>query len=47
MPTLIRFIVIVGIIVATVYGSMVALVIFVEPREREMSVPVRSERLQP
>jgi hypothetical protein len=47
MPTLIRFIIIVGLIAAVVYGGMVALVIFVEPEQRELSVRVPSERLQP
>jgi hypothetical protein len=47
MPTLIRFIVVVGLIAATIYGGMVALVLFVEPEQREMSVRVPSDRLQP
>ena len=47
MPSLIRFLVVVGLIVAAVYGSMVALVMFVEPTPKEMSVRIPNERLQP
>ena len=47
MPSLIRFLVIVGLIAAAIYGSMVALVMFVEPNPREMSVRIPNERLQP
>jgi uncharacterized membrane protein YdfJ with MMPL/SSD domain len=43
MPTLIRFIVILAILAALVYGSMIALTIFVKPNQREMSdrIPAR------
>jgi hypothetical protein len=47
MPSLIRFLVVIGVIAAAVYGGMVALVMFVEPNPREMSVRIPSERLQP
>lgn len=47
MPTLIRFVVILGLIAAAVYGSMVALVVFVEPTSREMTVRIPNERIRP
>jgi energy-converting hydrogenase Eha subunit A len=47
MPSLIRLLVFLGLIVAIVYGAMVALVISVEPKQREMSVRISNERLQP
>jgi hypothetical protein len=47
MPSLIRFLVVIGLIVGAVYGGMVALVMFVEPNPREMTVRIPSERLQP
>ena len=47
MPTLIRFIVILCLIGAAIYGSMIALVVFVEPNQREMNVRIPNERLQP
>ena len=47
MPSLIRFLVVIGLIAAAVYGGMVALVMFVEPNQREMSVRIPGERLQP
>jgi hypothetical protein len=45
MPTLFRFLMILGILAGVVYGSMVALVYLVEPSEREITVRVPSERL--
>jgi hypothetical protein len=36
-----------GLIAAVVYGAMVALVISVEPTQREMTVRVPADRLQP
>jgi hypothetical protein len=47
MPSLIRLLVVLGLIVAVIYGGMLALVILVEPTQREMSVRVPPERLQP
>ena len=47
MPSLIRLLVVLGLIGAVIYGGMVALVVLVEPRQREMSVRIPSERLQP
>jgi len=47
MPSLIRLLVVLGLIVGIVYGAMVALVVMVEPNPREMTVRVPSDRLQP
>lgn len=47
MPTLFRFIFILAAIAAIVYGSMVSLVALVKPREREVTVRIPSERLNP
>jgi len=47
MPTLFRFLFILAVIAGIVYGSMVALVFLVEPREREITVRIPSERLNP
>ena len=40
MPTLIRFLVIVGLLVGLVYGGMIALVELVKVQPREMSQTV-------
>lgn len=45
MPSLIRFLVIVGAIVALVYGVMIALVSFVTPQPREMAYTIPAQRL--
>lgn len=45
MPTLFRFLFILAVIAGAVYGSMVALVFLVEPRERDVTVRIPSERL--
>ncbi|RWX74418.1 hypothetical protein EPK99_24855 [Neorhizobium lilium] len=45
MPTLFRFLFILAVVAGVIYGSMVALVLFVEPRERGVTVRVPSERL--
>lgn len=47
MPSLIRLLVVIGLIAGAVYGSMIALVLLVEPKPREMTVRVPAERLQP
>ncbi|MEX0627361.1 MAG: histidine kinase [Cucumibacter sp.] len=49
MPTLIRFVVLLAFIAALIYGSMIALTIFVEPNQREMSerIPARDLFEQP
>jgi hypothetical protein len=45
MPTLFRFLVIIGVIVGIVYGAMFALVTFVEPKQGEMTVRVPLDKL--
>ena len=47
MPTLFRFLSVLAVIAGIIYGSMVALVFLVEPRERDVTVRVPSERLNP
>ena len=47
MPSLFRFLFIVAVLAAIIYGAMFALVMFVEPTQREMSVRVPSERVNP
>ena len=45
MPSLIRFLFVVGILVGLVWGGMLALVTFVEPQPREMTQTIPSNRL--
>lgn len=45
MPSLIRFLIIVGTIAAIVYGAMIALVAFVTPQPREMTYTIPAQRL--
>ncbi|MGH6811917.1 MAG: histidine kinase [Methylocella sp.] len=45
MPSLIRFLLIAGILAGIVYGGMIALVTFVEPQSREMSQTIPPARL--
>ncbi|HCL67559.1 MAG TPA: hypothetical protein DIC56_22535 [Rhizobium sp.] len=47
MPTLFRFLFICATIAGMVYGTMYALVLFVEPRERDITVRIPSERVNP
>lgn len=47
MPSLIRFLVFCGVVAGLVYGGMFALVHYVKPREREISVRVPPEKLTP
>jgi hypothetical protein len=44
VPSLIRFLFWVGVIAGIGYGGMLALVTFVEPQQREMSVTVPASR---
>lgn len=46
MPSLFRFLVMIGFVVGLVYAVMFALVTFVDPDPREISVRVPAERLQ-
>ncbi|MDP3552627.1 oxidoreductase [Methylocystis sp.] len=45
MPSLIRFLIIVGAIVAIAYGAMVALVAYVTPQPRQMTYTIPAQRL--
>lgn len=47
MPTLFRFMSILAVIAGLIYGGMVALAVLVEPRERDVTVRVPSEKLNP
>jgi hypothetical protein len=47
MPTLIRLIVLLAILAGLAFGAMVALTIFVDPGEREMSVRIPARDLVP
>lgn len=47
MPTLIRFLTVIAILVGLVYGAMYALVMFVEPKKGEMTVRIPAEKLNP
>lgn len=47
MPTLFRFLFICAVIAGSIYGAMLALVTFVEPREREVTIRIPSERVNP
>ncbi|BAB50437.1 mlr3574 [Mesorhizobium japonicum MAFF 303099] len=47
MPTLFRFVVILAILAGIAYGTMFALVMFVEPKRAEMSVRIPPEKLNP
>jgi hypothetical protein len=47
MPSLIRLLVVLGLIAGAVYGGMAALVMLVEPNSREMTIRIPSERLAP
>jgi hypothetical protein len=45
VPSLIRFLIIAGILAGLVYGGMIALVTFVEPQPREMTQVIPPARL--
>jgi hypothetical protein len=47
MPTLFRLVVISAILAGIAYGTMFALVMFVEPKKAEMSVRIPAEKLNP
>ena len=47
MPSLIKLLVVLGLIVAIVYGGMITLVVMVQPEQREMQVRIPADRLQP
>ncbi len=45
MPSLIRFLILVGVLGGLIWAGMFALVTFVEPEQREMSTPIPANRL--
>ena len=45
VPAILRFLVFVGVIAGLVWGSMIALVAFVEPQPREMTQTIPASRL--
>jgi hypothetical protein len=45
MPSLIRFLVIVGVCVGAAYAGMIALVNFVQPEPREMTQTIPPQKL--
>ncbi|MBK5566686.1 hypothetical protein AB4Z34_08060 [Ensifer sp. 2YAB10] len=45
MPTLFRFLFFCAVIAGIVYGTMVSLVTFVDPVERDVTVKIPSERV--
>lgn len=45
MPTLFRFVVTLGVLVAICYGAMFALATFVQPKKAEMTVRVPLDKL--
>ncbi|MCF6320907.1 MAG: histidine kinase [Rhizobiaceae bacterium] len=47
MPSLIRFLVICGILAGLVYGAMFALATFVEPNPRDMTVKIPAKKINP
>lgn len=47
MPSLIRLLVVLGIMAGIAYGAMVALVMVVEPDPREMTIRIPNDRLEP
>jgi len=47
MPTLFRFVMTIAVLAGIAYGAMFALVMFVEPKEAELSVKVPLDRLDP
>lgn len=46
MPSLIRFLVFSGILIAAVYGGLFAMQLFFEPQQKEISVSVPGVKLR-
>jgi hypothetical protein len=47
MPSLFRFLAVLAVIAGAIYGTMWALVTFVEPQERDVTIRIPSERINP
>ncbi len=45
MPSLIRFLIILGVLAVAAWGAMLALATFVEPQQREMTQTVPAQKL--
>lgn len=45
MPTLFRFLFVLAVIAGVIYGGMLGLVLLVDPKERDVTVRIPSERL--
>jgi hypothetical protein len=45
VPTLFRFLLVVGVLAGLVYGGMWGLATFVEPQQREMTQPIPASKL--
>ncbi|MCY0148723.1 MULTISPECIES: histidine kinase [Hoeflea] len=45
MPSLFRFLVLCAVLAGLVYGAMFALIIYVEPVERDVTIRVPTDRL--
>jgi hypothetical protein len=45
MPSLFRFLFLCAVLVGLVYGTMFALIVYVEPVDREVTVRVPTEKL--
>jgi len=46
MPTLFRFLVVCAVIAGSIYGAMWALATFVEPKKRDVTIRLPSERVK-
>lgn len=47
MPSLFRFLVLCAILAGIVYGAMFALVLYVQPTEREVTIRIPTQKLNP
>ena len=47
MPSLFRFLAVLAVIAGLIYGGMLALVTFVEPQPRDVTIRLPSERVNP
>lgn len=47
MPSLFRFLAVVGILAGLVYGAIFALATLVQPKPREITVTIPPEKLKP
>ncbi|PWV98123.1 hypothetical protein DFR52_105101 [Hoeflea marina] len=47
MPSLFRFLVLCALLAGIVYGVMFALVLYVQPTERDITIRIPTEKLNP